>query len=62
MRRIVLNDQPLNLLTHPSRQLVYVSLPRRNAIVEIDLDSGSELRRIDVGIEPDGLRWAIPQR
>jgi hypothetical protein len=40
---------------------VYVSLPRRNAIAEIDLDSGSELRRIDVGIEPDGLRWATPK-
>jgi hypothetical protein len=29
-----------------------------NAIAEIDLVSGKELRRIDVGIEPDGLRWA----
>jgi hypothetical protein len=40
---------------------VYVSFPRRNAIAEIDLDLGSELRRIDVGIEPDGLRWAMPK-
>lgn len=61
-RRISIDDQPLNLLIHPKRELVYVSLPRQNAIAEIDLDSGSELRRIDVGIEPDGLRWATPER
>ncbi len=56
-RRIDLADQPLNLLLHPNRELAYVSLPRRNAIAEIDLNSGEELRRIKVGIEPDGLRW-----
>jgi DNA-binding beta-propeller fold protein YncE len=56
-RRIGLDDQPLNLLLHPSLGLAYVSLPRQNAIAEIDLISGSELRRINVGIEPDGLRW-----
>lgn len=57
-RRIDLDDQPLNLLAHPNRTLAYLSLPRRNAIAEIDLDSGKEIRRIDVGVEPDGLRWA----
>jgi DNA-binding beta-propeller fold protein YncE len=57
-RRIGLGDQPLNLLIHPERKLAYVSLPRRNAIAEINLDTGMELRRIPVGIEPDGLRWA----
>lgn len=57
-RRIELDDQPLNLLLHPRLELAYVSLPRQNAIAEIDLDSGKELRRIEVGIEPDGLRWA----
>ena len=57
-RRINLDDQPLNLLLHPGRELAYVSLPRQNAIAEIDLNSGRELRRISVGIEPDGLRWA----
>jgi hypothetical protein len=61
-RRISLDAQPLNLLMHPNRELVYVSLPRQNAIAEIDLHSGSELRRLNVGIEPDGLRWAIPER
>jgi hypothetical protein len=60
--RVSLGDQPLNLLLHPKRNLAYVSLPRQNAIAEIDLDSGSELRRLDVGIEPDGLRWASPER
>jgi hypothetical protein len=30
----------------------------RNAIAEISSDAGMELRRIPVGIEPDGLRWA----
>jgi len=59
-RRIRLDDQPLNLLIHPARNLAYVSLPRQNAIAEIDLESGHELRRLDVGIEPDGLRWAMP--
>ena len=57
-RRISLDDQPLNLLIHPRRQLAYASLPRQNAIAEISLDTGMELRRIPVGIEPDGLRWA----
>lgn len=57
-RRISLRDQPLNLLIHPKRKLAYVSLPRQNAIAEISLDAGMELRRIPVGIEPDGLRWA----
>ena len=57
-RRISLDDQPLNILLHPDRALAYVSLPRQNAIAEIDLVSGLESRRIRVGIEPDGLRWA----
>jgi len=59
-RRISLDDQPLNLVLHPSRELAYVALPRQNAVAEIDLRSGKELRRISVGIEPDGLRWAMP--
>lgn len=59
-RRYRLGDQPLHLIVHPARALAYVSYPRRNAIGEIDLDSGLEIRRIDVGIEPDGLRWAAP--
>ncbi|MDH3751109.1 MAG: hypothetical protein OEU40_10985 [Gammaproteobacteria bacterium] len=59
-RRISLDDQPLNLLLHPGLELAYVSFPRKNAIAEIDLRSGRELRRIVVGIEPDGLRWAKP--
>lgn len=57
-RRISLKEQPLNLLLHPDLEVAYVSLPRTNAIAEIDLNSGEELRRINVGIEPDGLRWA----
>ena len=47
-----------NLLTHPKLNLAYVSLPRKNVIAEIDLASGDELRRMRVGMEPDGLRWA----
>jgi hypothetical protein len=61
-RRIGLDDQPLNLLMHPTLNVAYVSLPRKNAVAEIDLASGKELRRINVGIEPDGLRWAMPER
>jgi len=57
-QRIETRDQPLNLLLHPTRALAYVSLPRQNAVAEIDLESGQEIRRIEVGIEPDGLRWA----
>ena len=57
-RRIALRDQPLNLLLAPSREFAYVAYPRRNAIGEIDLEAGEEVRRIAVGIEPDGLRWA----
>jgi len=57
-RRIRLDAAPLNILMHPTRELAYVSLPRMNAVAEIDLASGKELRRIRTGIEPDGLRWA----
>jgi hypothetical protein len=57
--RFKLDAQPLNLLIHPSRDLAYASLPRENAVVEIDLYSGKEVRRIRVGIEPDGLRWGL---
>ena len=57
-RRISLKAQPLNVLLHPQLEVAYVSLPRANAIAEIDLNSGEELRRINVGIEPDGMRWA----
>ena len=57
-RRIELEDQPLNLIIHPELAIAYVSLPRMNAVAEIDLETGTELRRIEVGIEPDGLRWA----
>ena len=57
-RRIPLDEQPLNVLIHPRRMLAYASLPRQNAVAEISLDSGLEVRRIPVGIEPDGLRWA----
>ena len=57
-RRISLGEQPLNLLLHPHLEVAYISLPRKNAVAEIDLKSGEELRRITVGIEPDGLRWA----
>ncbi len=57
-RRIELDDQPLHVLLHPERELAYLSLPRQNAVAEIDLQTGTEVRRIRVGIEPDGLRWA----
>ena len=60
--RIELPDQPLNLLLHPDKRLAYVSLPRQNAVAEIDLDAATEIRRISVGIEPDGLRWATGNR
>ena len=36
-------------------------MPRKNAVAEINLVSGEELRRIPVGIEPDGLRWSNPR-
>jgi len=59
-KRLPLTARPLNLLLHPELALAYVSLPRENAVAEIDLASGAETRRIPVGIEPDGLRWATP--
>ena len=57
-KRYPLDGQPLNLLVHPDRAVAYVSLPRENAVAEIDLDTGTIVRKIPVGIEPDGLRWA----
>lgn len=61
VRRIKLSEPPLNIITHPGRRLAYVSLPRQNAVAEIDLETGEELRRIRVGIEPDGLRWGTAE-
>jgi DNA-binding beta-propeller fold protein YncE len=58
IRRMPLVDAPLNVVVHPDRELAYVSLPRANAIEEVDLATGEVIRRIPVGIEPDGLRWA----
>jgi DNA-binding beta-propeller fold protein YncE len=56
-RRIKLEAQPLNLLLHPRGDIAYVSLPRENAVAEISLHAGEISRRIQVGVEPDGLRW-----
>lgn len=61
-RRIDVGGRPLNLVLHPWRGLAYASLPRDNAVAEIDLASGEVVRRVDVGIEPDGLRWADVDR
>ena len=58
VQRVSLDDQPLNVLAHPTAERLYVAYPRRNAIGEIDLRTKQERRRISVGIEPDGLRWA----
>ena len=55
--RYSLDAQPLNILVHPERHTAYTSLPRENAVAEIDLESGAVLRRIPTGIEPDGMRW-----
>jgi DNA-binding beta-propeller fold protein YncE len=52
-----LDGQPLNVLVHPERYIAYTSLPRENAVAEVDLESGTILRKIPTGIEPDGLRW-----
>jgi hypothetical protein len=56
-RRVRLSGQPLNLLLHPERDIAYVSIPRDNAVAEVDLYSGKVVRQIRTGIEPDGLRW-----
>jgi hypothetical protein len=52
-----LDGQPLNILVHPVRNIAYAALPRENAVAEIDLETGTVLRKIPGGIEPDGLRW-----
>ncbi len=56
-RRFQLADAPLHIAVHPCIAVAYVSLPRQNAVAEIDLHSGQETRRFTVGIEPDGLRF-----
>ena len=56
-KRYSLDGQPLNVLVHPDRPIAYTSLPRENAVAEIDLETGSIVRKIPAGIEPDGLRW-----
>jgi hypothetical protein len=58
IRRWRLSSAPLNIAVHPHAELAYLSVPRANAIDEIDLVTGEVIRRIPVGIEPDGLRWA----
>lgn len=56
-RRFKLDGQPLHVLAHPSLPLAYASIPRANAVMEVQLASGEATRLMDVGIEPDGLRW-----
>ncbi|MDX1460031.1 MAG: hypothetical protein R3348_03150 [Xanthomonadales bacterium] len=56
--RIALDAQPLHLLLHPAADIAWVSLPRENAVAEISLHAGVIVRKIRVGIEPDGLRWS----
>jgi len=58
VHRVALGDAPLNVVAHPERPFAYVSLPRANAVEEVDLVTGEVTRRVVVGIEPDGLRWA----
>lgn len=62
VRQVTLTAAPLHVILHPARALAYVSLPRANAIEEVDLVTGEATRRIPVGIEPDGLRWAAERR
>jgi len=58
VHRVALGDAPLNVVAHPERPFAYVSLPRANSVEEVDLVTGEVTRRVVVGIEPDGLRWA----
>jgi len=55
--RYKLDGQPLHVLVHPDRDVAYLSMPRENAVAEVDLTTGATTRKIRVGIEPDGLRW-----
>lgn len=54
-RRLKIPHSPINIVAHPSKAVIYASLPRRNQVVELDLSSGAVLRNFEVGIEPDGL-------
>ena len=56
-QRVPLEGAPLHVAIHPCLPLAYVSLPRQNAVAEVDLNAGRETRRFSVGIEPDGLRF-----
>lgn len=50
-----LDDEPLNLLVEPRSGRLLVSLPRANAVAEIDPRTGETLRTHRVGSEVDGL-------
>lgn len=54
-RRIGLPAGPLNVVAHPQLAVLYAALPRRNEVVEVDLESGRISRVFPVGIEPDGM-------
>ncbi len=53
--RLSLPAGPLNIEAHPLLPVLYASLPRRNAVIEISLIGRGVTRRFETGIEPDGL-------
>lgn len=56
--RIPLATQPLGMTTDASGDRVFVSLPRRNEVAEIDVAQRREVRRLGGVMESDGLALA----
>jgi YVTN family beta-propeller protein len=49
---------PIGVLADPAGRLAYVAAASADAVVVVDLETGTILRLMATGSEPDGLAWA----
>jgi len=58
-KRINVGHGAAGILMQPDGSRAYVACSPDNYVVVIDLKTLEEVGRIDVGLEPDGLAWAV---
>ena len=59
MKRIKVGRQPAGILIPPDGARAYVAVTGDNHVAVIDLKSLELAERIETGIGPDGMAWAV---
>jgi len=54
-------SRPVTLLFHPNGTRIFAALTGANQIAEVDLESGTEIRRFQAGERSDGLGFSLIQ-